>query len=99
MGVNTGLISVLVVLAMGTLLLIQGIKKHLINSQAYGITVPLIAAVMSYAAAGFFNDSIVSVAPVFWMLFGLAAGAVQGFEEVVAEEMDDKLLSEQEEQE
>ncbi len=32
------------------------------------------AAFCGYAAAGVFNDSVVSVAPVFWVLLGLGIG-------------------------
>jgi len=29
------------------------------------------AAVAAYLATGFFNDSVISVAPVFWILLGI----------------------------
>jgi len=31
----------------------------------------IFSAIISYCMAGFFNDSVVSVAPVFWVLLGL----------------------------
>lgn len=73
MAINTGLLSLLAVLVMGVWLLIQGIKKYMLHGESYTIQVSLITLVMGYAFAGMFNDSIVSVAPVFWVLFGLAA--------------------------
>lgn len=73
MAINTGLVSMLAVLVMGVWLLIQGIKKFMLEGEAYSSQIPLVALVMGYAFAGIFNDSIVSVAPVFWVLFGLAA--------------------------
>ena len=73
MAINTGFISMLAVLAMGLWLLIQGIRRFMLKEDAYSLQVPLIALVLGYAVAGMFNDSIVSVAPVFWILFGLAA--------------------------
>ncbi len=73
MAINTGFLSMLAVLTMGVWLLINSIKKFMVNDQGYSLQIPLIALVMGYAFAGIFNDSIVSVAPVFWVLFGLAA--------------------------
>lgn len=77
MYVNTGLVSMLAVLAMGIWLLIQGVRRYMIQDEGYSIQVPLIVLTMGYAAAAMFNDSIISVAPVFWILFGLAAASLK----------------------
>ncbi len=76
MGVNTGLLSLLAVLAMGVLLLVHSIKKFMLDNKEDTIAATLVAVTFAYAAAGIFNDSVVHVAPVFWTIFGLAVGAV-----------------------
>ncbi len=81
MGVNTGVVSLLAVLAMGILLLFQSIKKFLLGNKEDIVTITLVAMVFAYAAAGIFNDSVISVAPIFWMVFGLAVGAVNGLKQ------------------
>ncbi len=43
-------------------------KKHYSNGQICGCAVML--GIIGYLAAGVFNDSVVSVAPVFWILLG-----------------------------
>lgn len=37
----------------------------------------ILCGVAGYAIAGFFNDSVVSVAPVFWTVFGIGAGLLR----------------------
>ncbi|BES66478.1 O-antigen ligase family protein [Gottschalkiaceae bacterium SANA] len=81
MGINTGLLSLLAVLAMGFLLLFQSIKKYMLGGQEDPVTATLLAMVFAYAAASIFNDSVISVAPIFWMIFGLAVGAVNGLKQ------------------
>jgi hypothetical protein len=81
MGVNTGLLSLLAVLAMGILLLFQSIKKFMLDEKESIATITLVAMVFAYATAGIFNDSVISVAPIFWMVFGLAVGAVNGLKQ------------------
>jgi uncharacterized membrane protein len=80
MGINTGLISLISVLAMGVLLLIQSIKRFMMDNRTSTIAATLTAVVYAYAVAGIFNDSVVHVAPVFWAIFGLAIGAVNAKE-------------------
>jgi hypothetical protein len=41
------------------------------NQPTVGLSVGLFSAVIGYLGTGFFNDSIVSVAPVFWVLFAM----------------------------
>jgi hypothetical protein len=40
------------------------------NHPFFGLSVGLLTGIIGYLGAGIFNDSIVSVAPVFWVLFG-----------------------------
>ncbi len=74
MAVNTGLLSMLAVLAMGIILLIQAGKQILIQGESKILSTALVSMVFAYAIAGVFNDSVVSVAPIFWIFFGLAVG-------------------------
>jgi hypothetical protein len=81
MGINTGVLSLLAVLAMGVLLLFQSIKKFMLDEKENITTITLVAMVFAYATAGIFNDSVISVAPIFWIIFGLAVGAVNGLKQ------------------
>ena len=45
------------------------------RQQIVGAAVAL--AIIGYLGAGFFNDSIVSVAPIFWVLFGVGVAVNQ----------------------
>lgn len=50
---------------------LYALKKSYRIEQIYGISIML--GVVGYLAAGLFNDSVVSVAPVFWILLGVGA--------------------------
>lgn len=50
---------------------LYALKKSYRREQYFGISVML--AIIGYLAAGMFNDSVVSVAPVFWILLGTGA--------------------------
>ncbi len=50
---------------------LYALKKTYRIEQIYGISVML--GVVGYLASGMFNDSVVSVAPVFWVLLGVGA--------------------------
>lgn len=71
--VNTGLLSLFAVIAFIFIYLIKTLiilfkskeRQELILQSA------VFSAIISYCMAGFFNDSVVSVAPVFWVLLGL----------------------------
>ena len=45
--------------------------KNNFDSLFAQVGVAILAAVLGYAVAGLFNDSVVSVAPVFWVLLGI----------------------------
>lgn len=72
--VNTGLISLIAFLAMFVMYIIDSFKIYFKNdfSDFYSVIgLAILTAVCGYLGAGCFNDSVVSVAPVFWVLFGI----------------------------
>jgi len=74
MGVNTGIVSMLAIMSMLAIYIYQSIKiywKRNYDDFYTKVGVGILAAVIGYAVAGLFNDSVVSVAPVFWILFGI----------------------------
>ena len=78
-GFNTGLISLAAVLILFGSYFFRNLKLYLtckFDNYYTEIGLAFLAAFTAYAAAGFFNDSVVSVAPVFWIILGLA-GAVE----------------------
>lgn len=50
---------------------LYALKREYRREQIYGISVML--AIIGYLVAGIFNDSVVAVAPVFWILLGTGA--------------------------
>lgn len=74
MGMDSGVLSLIAFLVLLLGYAISSIKLYYnIKEQTIYSTVGLgaFAAVAGYLAAGMFNDSIVSVAPVFWTILGL----------------------------
>lgn len=76
-GINSGIISLLVILALFALYIVQTIKKVFSDkSQALNaIRLGIMAGVVAYNVAGLTTDSVVTVAPVFWILLGTGFGA------------------------
>jgi len=75
--VNTGIISLLAVLAIFIMYFVSSIRLYI--KEKFESFLPVaglacFAAFCGYAVTGFFNDSVVSVAPVFWTLLGLGIG-------------------------
>lgn len=73
-GLNTGIISLLALLSMFIAYFIRSAKLYIKNDYEDFVSragVGIFVAVCGYLGAAFFNDSVVSVAPVFWILFGL----------------------------
>ncbi len=73
---SSGLIALIAFLAICVFYLVDcfrlyALKKTYRSEQCFGISVML--AIVGYLAAGVFNDSVVSVAPVFWILLGTGA--------------------------
>lgn len=87
-GINTGLISLVVMLAIFVLYIVQTIKRVFKErSQALNaVRLGILAGVVAYLMAALATDSVVSVAPVFWVLLGTGFGAnVIGSDESNAE--------------
>lgn len=88
-GINTGIISLLAFLYIMVLYYIKifTTRRRLsatdndtsINYSPYAIG--LVGAITAYLIAGIFNDSIVSVSPVFWLILGLGYKIVNTIEE------------------
>jgi hypothetical protein len=79
-GINHGVIALLAFVAMMMAYLIDSFKLYALRGkysvqQVIGAAIAL--AVIGYLGAGFFNDSIVSVAPIFWALFGVGIAVNQ----------------------
>lgn len=60
---------VMVFAYIGSSFRLYAFRKDYSESQAFGAAITL--AIVGYLGAGFFNDSIVSVAPIFWVLLGV----------------------------
>ena len=80
MGISYGVIALIVFVVMMMAYLIDSFKLYALREkysvqQTIGAAIAL--AVIGYLGAGFFNDSIVSVAPVFWALFGIGVAINQ----------------------
>jgi len=72
--INTGVVSLLALIVLWGAYLLQGLKlywKADFTGWQTKIGVAVMAAVAAYLATGFFNDSVISVAPVFWILLGI----------------------------
>jgi hypothetical protein len=72
--VNTGVISLLALVVLWSIYIFDCIKlyKNLeLNTFAEQIGAATFLSITAYLAAGMFNDNIVSVAPIFWILLGL----------------------------
>lgn len=76
-GINTGFISLLVMLALFILYIAQTVKKVFKDrSQSLNaVRIGTMAGVVAYLVAAMTTDSVVSVAPVFWVLLGMGFGA------------------------
>lgn len=74
--VNNGIIALVAFLVICVFYLIDSLRLYALKKeyrieQVYGISIML--GIVGYLAAGLFNDSVVSVAPVFWILLGVGA--------------------------
>jgi len=74
MGVNTGVISLLAMLSIFGMYVYDSLKLYINRSferfTEY-IGVGMFASVTAYLVSGFFNDQIISVAPIFYAMLGL----------------------------
>lgn len=74
---NSGVVSLLAMLAIFGVYFISSMKVYLkekFNSLLSHAGLACFAAFCGYAVSGLFNDSVISVAPVFWVLLGLGIG-------------------------
>lgn len=72
-GIGQGCIALIAFLIMMVTYLIQSFKLYAFgDSYSYtdGMGIGIMLAIIGYLGAGFFNDSVVSVAPIFWILLG-----------------------------
>lgn len=75
--VNTGVLSLMSLLFLWGTYLIDSLKIYLrgnINSFIEYTGTSIFLSITAYLAAGMFNDSIVAVAPLFWILLGIGIG-------------------------
>ncbi len=80
MGINHGLVALAAFIVMMAAYVIDSFRTYALRKdysaqQIIGAAVAL--AIIGYLGAGFFNDSIVSVAPIFWALFGIGVALNQ----------------------
>lgn len=88
MAINTGFISMLAIVILLFVYGIDSLKLYLLSKKAHAmrwVGTACIAAVFGYALAGFFNDSIVSVAPIFWAILGMGIGINRHHQKAIAE--------------
>lgn len=74
MAVNTGLVSLIVILSIFCLYIVSSIKlyeKRPPDDWISRIGAAIMFSVIGYLTAGFFNDSVVSVSTVFWVMLGM----------------------------
>jgi len=74
--INTGILSLISLLIIFIKVIIDNIRKYSFKKEyEYEdiIKVSAFLAVIGYLIAGLANDSVVSVAPIFWMLVGISA--------------------------
>ena len=75
--VATGVPSMLMLVAVFIIYTIRHIKYIKVTAKddiRRWMSIGIFSAICGYLVAGFFNDSVVSVAPVFWVLWGLGIG-------------------------
>lgn len=72
--INTGILSLVAFLAVIVVYLVMGIKACFMNRASGRISqygAGIFIGICAYLVAGFFNDSSIAVAPVFWVLLGI----------------------------
>ena len=75
LGVNTGVVSMVLFIVGLFIFFLDGIVRYR-NLTKLPVETFLWLGVLAYHATGMFNDSLVSVAPVAWLYFGLSAGCI-----------------------
>jgi O-antigen ligase len=75
--INTGVISLLALLAIWGIYLFDSFKifiKGNMESFAEYMGAAIFLSISAYLVAGLFNDNIISVTPLFWILLGMGIG-------------------------
>jgi len=75
--INTGVISLLALITIWGIYLIDSFKLYIkgnMESFTEYMGAAVFLSITAYLAAGIFNDSVVSVAPLFWILLGTGIG-------------------------
>ena len=75
--INTGVVSLIALMALWAIYLLDSLKIYIggnINSFTEYMGAAIFLSITAYLAAGMFNDSIVAVAPLFWILLGMGIG-------------------------
>lgn len=75
--VNTGILSLVSLISIWSIYLIDSLKIYIkgnIKSFAEYMGAVIFLSISAYLIAGIFNDSVVSVAPLFWVLLGTGIG-------------------------
>jgi O-antigen ligase len=75
--VNTGVLSLLALLVAFGIYIVTSLRIYW--NESFSTFLPVaglscLSAFLGYTASGIFNDSVISISPVFWVLFGLGAG-------------------------
>lgn len=73
-GLNTGIISLIALLSLFIVYFVRSVRLYIKNDYSNFISqagVGIFVSICGYLGAAFFNDSVVSVAPVFWVLLGM----------------------------
>lgn len=70
MGVNSGMISLVLFLAAAAYAVLAGFYRIFKGQLKDPFAVGLYFAILGYLVTSFFNDSVVSIAPIFWVFFG-----------------------------
>lgn len=75
--INTGVISLLSLVAIWVMYLIDSFKIYIVGNMkcfAEYMGAAIFLSITAYLVTGIFNDSVISVAPMFWILLGTGIG-------------------------
>jgi hypothetical protein len=73
-GINTGVISLIALISVWVLYIVSSLKlytKITFNSLEKIVGASCLVSIIGYLAAAMFNDHIISVSPVFWLILGI----------------------------
>ncbi len=76
-GINTGLLSLIALIAIWGIYITSSLilySKLSLDSMGKLVGISCFLSVIGYLAAAIFNDSVISVAPIFWIILGLGIG-------------------------